>query len=167
MWTHKAKCATMCVPLQKTVKQKLVCMCVCVQICSTCAYLNVFFYFVCVSLSMCVLCLWNAFKSARKCLGVFQVREFPCSLTRCDSYNWVPFDFCRPAPQPPLPPPLPPSPPITPLIPPPSPQQWRGLLGLCCCDLWVLSSTPICCLSSDSDSSVISSFLSEFDFFLF
>lgn len=100
----------MCVPLQKTVKQKFVR--VCVQICSTCAYLNVFFYFVCVSLSMCVLCLWNAFKSARKCLGVFQVREFPCSLTRCDSYNWVPFDFCRPAPQPPLPPLLPPSPPL-------------------------------------------------------
>lgn len=78
----------------------------CVQVYSTCALLPSLS--ACVRACMCVrVCLWYAFVNERKCLGVFQVREFPCSLTRCDSYNWVPFDFCRLAPRPTPPPPSP------------------------------------------------------------
>lgn len=102
------------------------------------------YYFVCVCVGGYEP-FWYVFVCECKYLVVFQVGEFPCSLTRCDSYNWVPFDFCRPEPRP---------------TPPPllfchflsSSQKWRELLGLFYCDLWVLSSTPICCLASDLDS---------------
>lgn len=105
------------------------------------------YYILCVRVWECEM-FWYAFVNECKYLVVFQVGEFPCSLTRCDSYNWVPFDFCRLEPR---------------QTPPPllfchflsSSQKWRELLGLFYCDLWVLSSTPICCLASDLDSTAL------------
>lgn len=133
MHTHIILCVLcMCVFLSKSAK-----------VFNTCDVL----YSVCV----CVCgneMFWYAFVNECKYLVVFQVGEFPCSLTRCDSYNWVPFDFCRLEPR---------------QTPPPllfchflsSSQKWRELLGLFYCDLWVLSSTPICCLASDLDSTAL------------
>lgn len=115
-----------------------------------CKFIELVLFCICVCVSHVHVCVfWHAFVSERKCFSVFQVREFPCSLTRCDSYNWVPFDFCRLAPQPTILPLL-----LHHFL--SSSWEWRELLGLCCCDLWVLSAPPFCCLSSDPNCLIFS-----------